>query len=475
MYYSCEYTPSQLYPGGELRNITFTLRESPSKRSTTGYGKIVLKESYAPVIDHPIPRGADIPESVIVTTLDKVIYTYLFPKILDVKPDLWNADQPFALLAPIAFERLCSLECYAPSTRAQKLQALDTMIGLFGSLPVGDVVPEHCAPVMLDTKIAKARFLECVRLMRALFESQFVQIVTDKKVWTYYRPRGFRKQYSVPAATRRTFLHQPLTAWQCSVILNRCLENISDPDYGAWYFAAAVLLLTAMDLTEVCALHGYSIAPINKKKDYYTISVTEMIKTIGKAKTLTADGERRKRGRQHKVDQLDPSSLKTRRLPFCQILCELWTKYCKTHPMDPCDYILHDPRNAARILAPEELSQWLDDIFADIVKISAEFQSADKSVQATYHVEDFLAVTAEQIFDKSEIPEEGVRRLLGKLPLQVDASNYIDYQGASALRMFDRRIDTWCSTNILKYWGGHQNAQEEIRSGSVAARSRKAG
>ncbi len=457
LYYSFEYVPSKLYPGGELKSITFSFRAPSSKRSTTGYGKVITKESYAPVAQQPIPRGADIPESVVVATLDRIFIKYLWPKILASQPNLWNADQPFALLAPIAFDHLCQLEGFAPSTKAVKLQALDTLLKLFGALLISEVTPERCAPIMMDAKITKAAFFECVRVMRALFESQFAQIVEDKKAWTHYAPHGFRRKYSVAAATRRVFLHQPLTAWQCSVILDRCFENITDPLYGAWYFAAAVLLLTAMDLTEVCALHGYSIAPIGKKEDGFAISVTEVIKTIGEAKTLTADGKRRKRGRQHKPEQLDPASPQTRKLPFCHILGEMWALLSKTRKIGPDDYILHDPRNTARNLSPEEFSHWLDNTFSDIVQLSAEFKLADKSIRATYHVEDFIAASADMIYNKSSIPEEGIRRLLGLRPLHTDAKNYIDFQDDSALRMFNRCINEWCSTHILDYSGGHQH------------------
>lgn len=448
LYYSCEFTPSQLYPGGELSIITFSLREVPNRRSTTGYGKIIVKESYTPVVQQPIPRGADIPESVIVATLNKVFYAYLLPKILDAQPDLWSSGQPFALLAPIAFEQLCKMDDYAQRTREAKQRALNTLLKLFGDLPIREVVPERCAPIMMDAKIGEEAFYECVRVMRALYEPQFAQIVKDIKAWAHYQPKGFKRSYSVAAVTRRTFLHQPLTAWQCSEFLNRCVDNIGDPVFGTRYFAAAVLLLTAMDVAEVCALHGTSIAPVPCDKNFFYVSVSEVIQTIGKNKTLTQDGVRRQRGRQHRAERLDPASLQARKLPFCHILSELWAELRKTHPMNPDDYILHDRRNAERNLSPEEFSQWLDNAFSDIVQISDEFKLADKSIRSTYRVKDFLVVSAEMIYDKSDIPEEGVRCLLSKVPLHIDAKHYIEFQGDSALRKFDRLIDAWCEKNI---------------------------
>ena len=441
LYVSFEYKCCEQYPGGKLHKLTISYRqENTSLKSRTGFGKTIISESYTPVAKEPIPRGADIPEKVIFATLNKVF----FPHLIDKMPEIMNRDMSFALLGPVApLNRLKQLENYAVSTYERKRRALDTMLELFGHLPIYKIVLENCAAIMLESISEKAPFLECVRLMRALFESQFSQIVDDNLIWAKYHPAGFRKQYSPRSRARSVFLHQSMDCSLCYDFLLRCRDNIADPMYGARYFMAALMLLSGINPSEACALREESIAPLNTYPDSYSFTVDSVIDTIGTKGTMTADGKSRHRSRQHRVKKLDKSeSPQVRRLPLCKWLVDLWKLYLDSHPTRPSIFILSNQRNAERNLAPEDLSDWLDETFGDLL-LNKTFKLATEEVAATFHVKDYLAITAEAIFSRSHIQEEGIRRLLGLPAQHTDATNYIDFWCDPMLLRFDNSIDRW--------------------------------
>ena len=443
LYYTLEYAASERYPNGELRKITISYREpTDNKRTLTGYGRVVISRSYTPVCDAPIPRGAVVPEETIIATLDRVFFRSFFPALMAKKPELLTADSPFSLAGPYALNRLQQMLSGSDYTKHEQEKAMAKLLELFGSRPLADITPENCAPVMMD-ELTPTVFRACVRLLRQLFAAVFAPYVADSGAWTKYRMPRFGKAYSPAVRAQKVFLRAPLDNSQCCAILQCADEHLADSGCGNLYLAAALMLTLRLEPAEACALTQLSVLALADYPAYSALSVRSMVETIGSRKTRKDSGERRQRERQHRIMPLSTDvTLQARTLPVGKRLREMWDRFWAKHPDHP-EYLLFDPRNRNRRMSPEELDDWLDETFDDIIPDRC-FRIADSEVESKYHISDYFAATAECIWTTEfALTEEGVRRLTGLKPLHTDAKHYIDYQCESMLVNFAVSQDRW--------------------------------
>ena len=449
IFYTLEYKKSYLSTEDVLRKIRFSYRGSATgERSQTGYGKVVVAKSYSPVCDTSILRSDEVPEGVVIATLDKVFYRLFFPALVEKKPDILTSSSPFALMGPYALLRLHKMINTAESTKLSQAKAMEELINLFGDYPLRDITPEQCAPIMLD-KMTQTMFKDSVRLLRQLFAGIFSPYVSDANVWQRYPLPRFKKPYSPAAKVRKEFLNEPLSNSQCCEVMVKAEEYIEDKDRGRLYLAAILMLLLGLEPPEVCAVTKTSVFRLEDYPDYAGLSVRAIVETIGSHKTLTAEGERRQRERQHSLKPLDASdTLQARVLPVGRRLLAIWDRYWETHPDHPSEYLLYNDRNSKRLMSPELLDDWLDETFKDIVP-DRSFRLPSGAVKGTYRMSEFFAATAERVWtEECALPEEGIQRLEGLKPLSkhTDAKHYIDFQCDSMLANFDMSQDRWLTS-----------------------------
>lgn len=466
LFYTSEYKSSQKSGQKELEKITISYRDpASSKRSRTGYGKVVVAKSYSPACDEPILYGDEDSESVVMATLDQVFFRFFFPTLVEKKPDILTSSRPFALMGPYALMRLHKMLNTAESTKLAQAKAMDDLIRLFGDCCLRDITPEQCAPIMLD-EMTQTTFKDSVRLLRQLFAGILLPYIENMDMWKRYQSPRFGKTYSPALKVRKAFLNVPLDNSQCRDVIKRAEAHIEDKDYVRLYLAAVLILILRLDPAEVCATIKSSVFPLKDYPDYGGLLVSAIVETVGTRKSMTADGKRRQRDRQHHIVTLDAAdTLQARALPVGRQLLALWDRYWETHPDHPGEHLLYDARNSNRFMSPELLDDWLDAAFDDIVP-DRSFRLPSGEVKETYRMSDYFAATAKRVWaEECVLPEEGIRRLEGlkPLPKHTDAHNYIDFQCESMLVNFDMSQDRWLS----KLFGTHAEVGRSTKKYAV--------
>lgn len=469
LFFLTEYAPTHQYPGGALEKITISYRDPAGKRSKTGYGSIVLSRYYKPICEEPIPRGAQVPESIVLALLDRIFFKSFLPALLEKRPEILTPESRFDLVAPYALARLNAVEKYSESTRRDKMKSMSKLLDIFASWPISKITPDNCASIMRQ-QMTDAEYVDARRLLAQLYEGYLRAYIPDGAGWLekFTKPKPKTNQ---ALNLKKTILNLPLDNSVCRCIIERILSKIDDPKDGRLFLGALLMMLLRLELGEICALSRQSVHALFDYSNCRVLSVFAKIETIGNLKTQTAFGDRRKRKRQHKIKEYSSDDLHRRGLPVGTWLAGVWDKYWASHPNHKSDYLLFNPRNSDRNMPPEVFDDWLDIAFGDLIP-DRTFIVAGKEEKSTYRISDFLICTAERVWaQECALSEEAIRRFRADKPTHVDAAHYIDYQSDSALAGFgleqDRWIDKLFGASISRSKHGHKQHAVDGRAGKI--------
>lgn len=408
--------------------VSFRVEDNLSRRSIRPYGLTLCSRRYTPQCEKKRPIEKQITNEIVEATLDRVMPTKFLPNLFEECPSIKTGDLTFGLLSPFALTKLHQVMGYEESTEEAQFETLHCMINLWGDWSIKEIIPERCAPELLDMTVTPMK--ECIRLLRRLFEFELGALVENPRIWHEYRTPNRRNAYHPARAILNTTLNKPASIGQFSKAIDLCERNIKNPVDGAAYLCAMAILTEGIVVEECCALLAGDMVPLSGYEGYYGLNIHQFVETQGNR----SRGDGHVRGQRHIVSEYVFGTHERRWLGVSPRLATGWKVYRESHPdVSDEDRLLCDPRNSQRLLAPEDYREWLNDTFRPLFPERYVILQG-KTIEESNDIEKLMRVTAkEQLRDFGRYAAEEFRYQNGQKPLAMDGLHYAGFDAPTEL------------------------------------------
>lgn len=381
--------------------------------------------------------GEYLPEDIIRQTLEAKLVKFFIPALFAAHPKARNGEIHFSALGQYALDKLHASKPYADEGKNKRQTHLRKMIALWGDMPMEAITPDNCAHALthsMEASAAKA----CIALLRRIYPIALAGITADLHVWDRYKQPGRKTTYSPKRRVRTRLIDNPPSPGQIAQAIQQCMSGICAGREAEKYLAAQIMIVEGIDVEEVCALQGDSLASVPGYQGNWCLEIKEIVVQQG-------DGRRKDRVRdnKHTIESMQPPERRT--LGVSKIVSQCWSEYQAKHPEFTADQLLlKNPDNEERVLHPDAFRVWLGEAFGWILPETV-LSVGGAAVSTSYEVEDaFWAASNYLLSDLGGYADEELRYHFGKKPLKMDAKHYAGFGAPSELvtmgKMKDKAI-----------------------------------
>jgi len=396
--------------------VSYAAPVQPGQRAK--HGRIILTKRFTPISVNPLIASEPIPAAVIQATLDNAIPTRFLPALFEQVPALKSSNLPFGLIGRYAYHQLVDAETgLTKKYKATRQKTFSELLKLWADRPLNMITPVFCGAGLLTMSPAAAK--DSVRLLRKLFALSLGILMPDPEIWDHYSLSAFRTQYDPQRIVRNSLINLPWPPTNNDIATQRCLDGMADPRYGGHYLVALAILNEGLEIEEGCALTAGSLSVVAEYAGRYQMAITHVVRPRG-----DHVGSRKRRKQHERVPITDPHQ--RRKIGVSDKLAKAWLDYRANHPALADDtLLLHNPKNAERVMPINTYEKWLDDHFDDLAP--APIEHCDQVIAATYRAADHMIDTAAQTLIASGYNEAELRYHQGLKPQTMAARHYTGY------------------------------------------------
>ncbi|WP_409967428.1 hypothetical protein RFF05_12640 [Bengtsoniella intestinalis] len=358
-------------------------------------------------------------EAMVFETLEKVMPKFFLPKFFKKHPKLRTDELKLHLIGRYSLIQLTDYWKWSLARQKELTKALEALLELWGELPLKEVSPELCGPILVKVEVRLAK--DIVTVLRHLFG--FIAPSADNCFrWKRYQ-LGRKTKYSHGLAIQKRLLNQPFTYGEIGKILKLCEENAAT---DSRYLVAMTMLLCGLTVEEACGLPPSALRTVEEAK---ALKISQIVSEEGER----VKGEKHFRKQRHHVKLLQQQP-QLRVLGISDYLYEWWQKWKrKNKEANRMELLLQNEKNQDRVMHPKVYEKWLNDTFSPLVKkLSVVLDEED--VEASQSMGQRFGRTAYFLIEQEAVGcPELVRYYFGLNPSDTMAINYVGFDAPKYL------------------------------------------